>query len=46
MKDNIDLAAGLIPQKVSPKYAYKMGYDCAKNGANEINCNFLIWSNK
>jgi len=25
-------------------YAYKMGYDCGLNGANETNCNFGIFS--
>lgn len=23
--------------------AYKMGYDCGMNGANQINCNFRIF---
>lgn len=27
------------------KYAYDMGVDCAKNGANTTNCHFSIFSN-
>ena len=26
------------------KHAYKMGEDCARNGTNEINCDFRIFS--
>ena len=26
------------------KHAYLMGKDCAKNGANEVNCSFRIFS--
>ncbi len=28
------------------EYAYKMGYDCGKNGANLKNCHFTIFSRK
>ncbi len=36
----------LIPPKYSKEYAYKMGKDYAKNGANTTNCNFAIFSSK
>ncbi len=29
---------------VSEKYAFDMGVDCARNGANEKNCHFSIFS--
>jgi len=38
------LIKNLIPPKRSKEYAYKMGLDCAKNGANTINCHFSIFS--
>lgn len=34
----------LIPKKRSKDYAYKMGIDCAKNGATQKNCHFSIFS--
>lgn len=34
----------LIPPKRDEDYAYRMGVDCARNGANETNCNFAIFS--
>lgn len=42
----IDIVAfkELVLSKVTKSYAYKMGVDCSKNGANETNCNFLIFS--
>lgn len=33
-----------IPPKRSTEYAYKMGFDCAVNGANGKNCSFTIFS--
>ena len=27
-------------------YAYKMGFDCGKNGANTTNCNFSIFNSE
>lgn len=39
-----ELVKDLIPPKRSKEYAYKMGLDCAKNGANEKNCHFSIFS--
>lgn len=36
----------LIPKKRSTEYAYKMGIDCAKNGADLKNCHFSIFSSK
>ena len=36
----------LIPPKRSNDYAYKMGVDCALNGANAENCHFSIFSSK
>lgn len=39
-----ELVKSLIPPKRSKEYAYKMGLDCAKNGANEKNCHFSIFS--
>ena len=35
----------LIP-KYSKEHAYKMGKDCAVNGANTINCDFAIFALK
>ena len=29
---------------MTEEYAYKMGKDCALNGANEKNCHFSIFS--
>ena len=34
----------LIPPKRSKEYAYKMGLNFAKNGANTTNCHFSIFS--
>ena len=39
-----ELVKDLIPPKRSKEYAYKMGLDFAKNGANEKNCHFSIFS--
>jgi hypothetical protein len=39
-----NIIKSLIPPKRNSNYAYKMGYDCAKNGANETNCHFPIFS--
>ena len=39
-----ELLARLMPPKISTEYAYKMGVDCAINGANTTNCNFPIFS--
>ena len=46
MKDLPELIKGLIPPKRSKEYAYKMGKDCAKNGANTTNCHFSIFSSR
>ena len=46
MKDWPELIKALIPPKRSEEYAYKMGKDCAKNGANTTNCHFSIFSSK
>jgi len=46
MKDWPKLIKALIPPKRSKEYAYKMGKDCAKNGANTTNCHFSIFSSK
>jgi len=35
---------GFKPKK--PDHAYKMGYDCGKNGATEENCHFTIFGTK
>ena len=32
----------MTPQEL--KEAYKAGYDCGKNGANTVNCNFRYFS--
>lgn len=34
----------LIPTTTTD-HAYNMGYDCGKNGSNEKNCDFKIFSN-
>ena len=39
-----ELVKNVIPPKRSEEYAYKMGVDCAKNGANTTNCHFSIFS--
>lgn len=40
-------AAALFWRMIMDKeYAYKMGYDCGKNGANLKNCHFTIFSQK
>ena len=39
-----DLLARLTPPSRSTEYAYKMGIDCAVNGATETNCHFSIFS--
>lgn len=41
-----DLAKILSIPKISRKEAYKRGYDCGINGANETNCLFSIFSSK
>jgi len=46
MTELAELIKGLIPPKRSKEYAYKMGKDCAKNGANIKNCHFSIFSSK
>lgn len=46
MKDWPELIKALIPPKRSKDYAYKMGKDCAKNGANTTNCHFSIFSSR
>ena len=35
----------MLPPKADIEYAYNMGLDCGKNGANETNCHFSIFSN-
>lgn len=34
----------LLPKKITPQEAYQKGLDCGKNGANEYNCHFAIFS--
>jgi len=46
MKELEELIKALTPLKRSKEYAYKMGKDCAKNGANTTNCHFSIFSSK
>ena len=46
MKEMAELIKALTPPKRSKDYAYKMGKDCAKNGANTTNCHFSIFSSK
>jgi len=36
----------IIPQPRDERYAYRMGYDCGKNGPNETNCHFGIFGKK
>jgi len=36
----------LIPPERTEEYAYKMGFDCAVNGANTTNCHFSIFASK
>ena len=36
----------LIPPKRSKGYAFKMGVDCAMNGADTKNCHFSIFSSR
>lgn len=40
----LNLVKKLIPPKRDKKYAYKMGLNFAKNGANTTNCHFSIFS--
>lgn len=46
-KAKVNVEAGVskfaVPKR-DKNYAYKMGLDCGKNGANETNCNFSIFS--
>ncbi len=44
MKEITNTIKGLLSPKVSKKDAYKMGYDCGLNGADEENCHFAIFS--
>lgn len=44
MQEIKELTKKLIPSKISKEYAYKMGKNCAKNGANFENCHFSIFS--
>ena len=46
MKELTELVMGLFPPKRSEEYAFKMGKDCAKNGANTTNCHFSIFSSR
>ena len=46
MKEMLELVKRLIPPTRSTEYAYKMGKDCAKNGATLENCHFSIFSSK
>ncbi len=38
------LVKKLTPPRRDKKYAYKMGLDCARNGADTTNCHFSIFS--
>lgn len=42
----VQIIASLIPPKRSESYAYRAGFDCGLNGANEKNCHFAIFSSK
>ena len=33
-----------VLNEVDKTKAFEMGYDCAKNGANETNCHFTLFS--
>jgi len=33
-----------LPENTGTIEAFSMGVDCEKNGANEINCNFRLFS--
>jgi len=44
MQEIKELIKKLPPPKRSKEYAYKMGLDNAKNGANITNCHFSIFS--
>ncbi len=33
-----------FPDKIDADYAYKMGFSCARNGANTTNCNFSLFN--
>lgn len=46
MKEMLELVKSLIPPTRTKEYAFKMGKDCAKNGANTTNCHFSIFSLK
>ncbi len=39
----IDIIKLILPQ-ISTDYAYKMGCDCAVNGADTTNCHFSIFA--
>jgi len=39
-----DFVLLMVPPKVEESHAYKMGFDCGTNGANEENCHFSIFS--
>lgn len=41
-----DLLKVLDTPRVSHKEAYKRGYDCGLNGANETNSHFAVFSSK
>ncbi len=41
-----DLVKLLSIPKVNSTEAYKHGYDCGINGANETNCHFSIFASK
>lgn len=45
MRDGLDVLRRLAtaPRR-DTDYAYRMGYDCGKNGANTTNCHFGIFS--
>jgi len=34
----------LVPPSRNTEHAYKMGMDCAINGANDENCHFSVFS--
>lgn len=41
----IDALKKLIPNaKIDEEHAERMGYDCGKNGPNETNCHFSLFS--
>jgi len=43
---SVQRVVGLLPPLRDKRYAYRMGFDAGKNGANTTNCAFSIFSSK